>query len=154
MSAVVNLISEPDEITDQTLISVEHTLLKLGGKQIAIPPLYWDLLEIVWPIFDAKKENPDTTERQIIETAMQVIEIACSKSNPEVTMAWLKRHVTFKDREVVLKAYVELLDKSGFITPGEAEAAMRDGMETSSPSLPNVPVEGFVEEIGNELNPQ
>lgn len=131
--------------------SEEFTKLELGGESINIPPIFWDLLEEkVWPIFEAKKENPDGTERQVIETAMQIIEIACSISNPEITIAWIKRRLTFKNREIILKAYVELLDKSGFATPGEVQTAVRDGMETSSPSLPNVPVEGFVGEIGNE----
>lgn len=130
-------------MADENLLASpnETTVFRIGGRDLKVPPLtLWDLEISADEIAEMK---PNTRWSRY---ATLVVSVVVRQLNPDRPEIWdeltksMAKSCSVAEARALSRTFDDLLSNSGFVAPGEEEAATpSDGTGTSTESLPNSP---------------
>lgn len=150
--------------SDSRTLQPNHTVFRIGGKDISVPPLTFWTLEVRDP--ELKVFDEGTTVREFADAVLLVIatSIEGEKSGEDAdptaeaintTYMRFKRRITFGEMKLLRANVNQLLLNSGYeAAPVGEAAAASPGTETSTDSSQTSSDSAFVEAIpsGSSVN--
>jgi hypothetical protein len=129
-------------------------ILRIGGRDIEVPPLNFKAIKRIWPLMEGVTTSKDFMK--LIDTATEILEIALARSETPLKAVEIEDQLLGFELEGVQKSVEDLLVESGLlkrVTGGEeavGELPAKPSMETGTDSSRNSPPPASAPETGTE----